>query len=70
MNVIQKGLLANSSNAEFTGTNRCDFLSNGIKLRGSAVAPNVSGESYIYMAFAENPFVGNDSGTAVPVTAR
>ena len=70
LNVIQKGLLPNSSNAEFTGTNRCDFLSNGIKLRGSAVAPNVSGESYIYMAFAENPFVGNDSGTAVPVTAR
>ena len=31
---------------------------------------NGSGNSYIYMAFAENPFVANDSGTAVPVVAR
>jgi hypothetical protein len=66
-NVIQKGLLADSSNAEFTGTNRCDFLSNGIKLRASAAAPNVSGETYIYLAFAESPFV-NSNG--VPNNAR
>jgi len=65
-NVVQKGLLANSSNAEFTGTNRCDFLSNGIKLRGSAVAPNVSGESYIFMAFGQS-LVGSNN---VPCTAR
>jgi len=33
-----------------------DILSNGFKLRGTANATNASGASYIYMAFAENPF--------------
>ena len=33
-----------------------DILSNGFKLRGSANATNASGATYIYMAFAENPF--------------
>ena len=33
-----------------------DFLSNGFKLRQSASAINGSGQSFIYMAFAENPF--------------
>ena len=27
-----------------------------------------SGATYIYAAFAENPFVANDSGTAIPTT--
>jgi hypothetical protein len=47
-----------------------DLLSNGFKLRVTDDDKNGSGDPYIYMAFAENPFVGNDSGTAVPVTAR
>ena len=47
-----------------------DFLSNGIKIRHNGTDVNESGVTYIYLAFAENPFVGNDSGTAVPVTAR
>jgi hypothetical protein len=33
-----------------------DFLSNGFKLRSTALATNSSGNTYIYMAFAENPF--------------
>jgi len=33
-----------------------DFLSNGVKLRGSQTEQNGSGTTYIYMAFAENPF--------------
>jgi hypothetical protein len=33
-----------------------DFLSNGFKLRSTALATNSSGNAYIYMAFAENPF--------------
>jgi hypothetical protein len=34
-----------------------DFLSNGFKnTRGGAATPNVSGRTYIYMAFAQNPF--------------
>jgi hypothetical protein len=44
-----------------------DFLSNGFKLRGTTTARNESGSSYIYMAFAEAPFV-NSNG--VPCNAR
>ena len=44
-----------------------DFLSNGFKLRETGNAINGSGASYIYMAFAENPFV---SSTGIPVVAR
>jgi hypothetical protein len=33
-----------------------DFLSNGFKFRTSDSATNASGGTYIYMAFAENPF--------------
>ena len=62
-------LRADDSEAEASSAN-FDFLSNGIKIRTSGSAANTSGGSYIYLAFAENPFVGNDSGTAVPVVAR
>ena len=46
---------------------RWDQLSNGFKLRNAGGAVNASGGSYIYMAFAESPFV-NSSG--VPTNAR
>jgi hypothetical protein len=55
---------ANTSDAEATFT-FCDFLSNGIKMRSSS--GNGSGDTYIYMAFAENPFV---TSTQIPTTAR
>ena len=49
-------LYANASDAEGTFT-IADFLSNGFKIRaGSATATNSSGDTFIYMAFAENPF--------------
>jgi len=68
-------LYPNLFNAETSVSdyNSLDFLSNGFKLRGgsSGVGDDTNGSyTYIYMAFAENPFVGNDSGTAVPGTAR
>ena len=44
-----------------------DFISNGFKIRNSNNAWNGSGTTYIYMAFAENPFV---TSTGVPATAR
>jgi hypothetical protein len=44
-----------------------DFLSNGFKLRTSHGTANASGSTYIYKAFAENPFV---SSTGIPVVAR
>ena len=49
-------LSANLSNAEVSGTNiQIDFLSNGFKLRGTGSTINTSGQSYIYLAFAEQP---------------
>ena len=44
-----------------------DFLSNGFKLRVGDADKNGSGDTYIYMAFAEHPFVGDGTN---PVTAR
>jgi hypothetical protein len=50
-------LLANSSGAEGSGaTYPFDILSNGFKLRNTVQAWNGSGDSYIYMAFADSPF--------------
>ena len=44
-----------------------DFLSNGFKIRTGRAGTNASGSTYIYMAFAENPFV---TSTGTPTTAR
>ena len=46
-----------------------DFLSNGFKTRatGNTDEINQNGHKFIYMAFAENPFV---TSTGVPATAR
>ena len=57
------------SDAETTGNanNRMDMLSNGFKIRGTGSATNRSGSNFIFMAFAENPFV---SSSGVPTTAR
>jgi hypothetical protein len=51
-------LYANGNYAEDSNvTNRSeDFLSNGFKVRSSPVYINASGGTYIYAAFAENPF--------------
>jgi len=69
-NVIQNALLPDSSAAEVTASFQAlDILSNGFKWRGTNDRVNASGKTYLYLAFAENPFVGNVSGTAVPVTA-
>ena len=67
-NVNNAKLYPNAADAEITTTgDPIDFLSNGYKLRGSGSDCNVSGGSYIYMAFAENPFV---TSTGIPTTAR
>jgi hypothetical protein len=49
-------LFPNLTNAEGTGTSPNDILSNGFKPRNTGVATNASGGTFIYMAFAENPF--------------
>ena len=59
-------LLPNEDGADSTET-LFDLCSNGFKLRTSDSATNGSGSTYIYMAFAEAPFV-NSNG--VPCNAR
>ena len=67
-NPTQHRLLANSSDAEVEASSQdTDFLSNGFKIRNSDSGYNTSGATYIYMAFAESPFV-NSNG--VPNNAR
>jgi hypothetical protein len=57
----------NSNQAEVTSGGYIDILSNGFKFRGTEIQINASGETYIYMAFAESPFV-NSKGA--PTNAR
>jgi hypothetical protein len=65
-NVVTQELKPNSSAAENSFTN-IDILSNGFKQRADYAYTNNSGATYIYMAFAENPFV---TSTGIPATAR
>ena len=68
-NGIGKRLQPSSSLAEYTDvSNFCDFTANGFKWTGSQANWNGSGVGYIYMAFAEHPFV--TEGTKAAGTAR
>jgi hypothetical protein len=56
-NVMGNLLYPNGSGAEFnTGTRLIDCVSNGFKIRRSDADINASGGTFIFMAFAENPF--------------
>jgi len=67
-NVTFSRLFPNVSDANNTGLNpNIDFLSNGFKCRTASSGTNYSGGTFIYMAFAENPFV---SSKGLPCTAR
>jgi hypothetical protein len=56
-NQVTKTLYANLSNAESDSTNQAvDFVSNGLKIKTSNSGLNASSGTYIYMAFAEQPF--------------
>lgn len=57
-NVINKELYANLSNAEGSnaGNATLDFLSNGFKIRTTNAGQNTNGATYIYAAFASDPF--------------
>ena len=65
-NDVDRHLYPNSSEEEGGGGHVVDFLSNGIKIRGDNEDVN-DANTYIYMAFAEHPFV---SSKGVPCTAR
>jgi hypothetical protein len=68
-NVVDDFLKPNLSDAETTGNagQSLDFLSNGIKFRGTGASSNASGATYIGFAIAEQPFV---SSKGIPTTAR
>ena len=65
-NAENNRLLPDTNDSESTDS-PIDILSNGFKARQSGAAVNGSGSEYIYMAFAESPFV-NSKG--VPTNAR
>ena len=54
-NQIDARLRANTSGAEDT-TGYIDFVSNGFKMRNYNGSQNANGGTYIFLAFAENPF--------------
>jgi hypothetical protein len=49
-------LFPNLSNAEDTGADICDGVSNGFRFYQGAASFNANGGTYIYMAFSQNPF--------------
>ena len=66
-NTTTKHLYPNLNNAEASQTAIMDFVSNGFKIRWNDSNINGSGNSYIYLAFAEAPLVGSNN---VPCVAR
>lgn len=66
-NVASKRLFPDGTSANNVLANLVDLVSNGFKVRHLNVIINSSNEKYIYMAFAENPFV---TSTGTPTTAR
>ena len=66
-NVTNARIHPNNNQATDTGAGSLDLVSNGFKIRTSTSSMNNSGDTFLYMAFAENPFGGD--GIA-PATAR
>jgi len=67
INPSNERLLANTNGAASTANTMVDFLSNGFKPRSTYGGINGASDNFIYMAFAESPFV-NSSG--IPNNAR
>ena len=66
-NGVDNGFLSPNKDDDEDSSDQFDIVSNGFKLRMTSNLANGSGDDYIYMAFAEHPFV---SSKGVPVTAR
>ena len=67
-NEMENRIRADTTQVESTNASyKIDFLSNGFKIKQTNTELNASGGTYIYMAFAEAPFV-NSNG--VPCNAR
>ena len=65
-NATVERLQANANAAETTN-DAIDLLSNGFKIRNTTGNQNGSGNTHIYLAIAENPFV---TSSGLPTTAR
>ncbi len=65
-NPFNKYVKAESTDAE-ASSNFGDFCSNGFKVRSDGASYNTNGQTFVYMAFADSPFV---SSAGVPTTAR
>ena len=68
-NVAVNKLHPNTSGGTDAGAT-IDILSNGFKNRTTNAGANGSGDSYIYLAIAENPFVTSTANGSIPATAR
>ena len=67
-NVVEDYLRANTTDGETDQYNiDVDILSNGFKMKGDSGNINASSAGYVYMAFAERPFV---TSKGIPTTAR
>lgn len=66
-NTVDYRLRADTSETTSDNAGGMDFLSQGFKLYSTDTSTNQNGTNYIYMAFAENPFV---TSTGVPACAR
>lgn len=67
-NLNDNYLYANSNDVEGTSSSAgVDFLSNGVRMRNTYADANTNNAKYVYLAFAENPFV---TSTGIPSTAR
>jgi len=64
----QRNLNVHTNTAESDDANSIgEFVSNGVKIRSAHNNINKSGDKFIYIAFAENPFT---TSTGIPGTAR
>ena len=63
-NVAGKALYADGTFTEETSGKEVDLLSNGFKIRNSGTYQNTSGNTMIYIAFAEVPFKYATAGAA------
>ena len=66
-NTVDYRLRADTSETTSDNAGGMDFLSQGFKLYSTDTSTNQNGTNYIYMAFAENPFV---TSSGVPACAR
>ena len=67
-----RDLYANNTNAETSpdANTESDVYSNGFKLRMSHTNHNENGATFMFMAFAKEPFVADETANGVPATAN